>query len=545
MTIKKVATDELAMMALWDSLQIKNEDERRHFQVPRMTDLLMLDFLPGLISAKKRIVNAIKEKERIMIFGDFDADGVTATSLLVHGLTALGGLVSYRIPSRDTDSHGLKKHLLQEIAKTGTKLVITVDCGTNDAEEVKFANDLGLDVIITDHHDADPARKPDCVALVNPQIMKKPSEMKNLAGVGVAFGVLRGVCGAFLGEKEREVFLERYLELVAIGTIADCMSLTGINRTLCQLGMAKMNQSDWPGIRELLNGKAVTSSTNISFGIAPTINAASRIGDVKHAVSLFLGKKEKIPAIVEHLEYLNTSRKSLTKKFLQKAQKQIIKTKKAHMVYLPDCPVGICGLVAGKICETTTQPTVVATNSHGSLSASCRAPVGGHLADCLKASPDLFTSFGGHSQAAGFLAKGLMFDRICHHFWNHYQNFEAEKEERNVIAELESISIAHLDFVSALSTLEPFGVGNPVPIWSIKKAKLLEKAYLGKGKIHMRLMMRMHDESFAVLAFFRADLMPTLQINSEYDLQVSLGQSEWQGESRVEVFLEEIEKADE
>ena len=220
-----------------------------HFISPSLETLHDPDRMRGMGRACERIIEAIEKEERVMVYGDFDADGITSTVILVHGLQQLGAQVSYRIPDREADSHGLKNYLLDEIAQTGTKLVITCDCGINDHAEVAHGAGLGMDIIITDHHDADPAQFPKAaVAVLNPREPTCEYPEKNLAGAGVAFKVISALASRRLEAADIVLFLPPYLEICAIGLIADCMELQGENRVLVKYGLEMMKQTYWEGV---------------------------------------------------------------------------------------------------------------------------------------------------------------------------------------------------------------------------------------------------------------------------------------------------------
>lgn len=513
--------------------------------LPTLADLPSPWDLHDIKPAINRLQKAIAAQEKIMIFGDFDADGIMSTSLLVHGIKALGGQVSYRIPDREKDSHGLKPHLIDAIAETGTTLIVTCDCGINDAPEVAYAASKGIDVIITDHHEADPARTPTAaVAALNPHQAKDTSGQTELAGVGVAFQMLLALAECELMQDDLAAFIQPYLELVAIGTIADCAPLVRANRILCHFGLRQMEQSHWDGIRLLLEGHEgpITDET-IGFSVAPLLNAASRLGDVTHAVQLIIGAQAKHPQRIAYLRELNTRRKTLTKTFLEDARAQCVPDAPAQVCHVPQCPAGVCGLVAGRLCEALGVPVIVAyTRQDGDIGASCRAPEGGNVIGALTETAEQFTYFGGHDAAAGFRCTAANFSPIKDHIQAWYAARPMPQKKLNIALTLNSTNILTTDFGRAIQTLGPFGSAWETPLFLLLNVTIQQITPLGKDGQHLQIEGVFDHVSIRIQAFFAAKWLHEMRAGGAYDLVVQLQNSVWRGQERLDIRLVDARK---
>lgn len=498
---------------------------------PSFKDLADPFALRGMQTAKERVELAIARQERIMVYGDFDADGITSTVALVHGLKRLGADVSYRIPERVKHSHGLKKDLIDEIVATGSKLIITVDCGVNDREEVAYAVEKGLEVIITDHHHVDPDRVVDkAVAIVNPSQSGCEYPTQNLAGVGVVFKLLQAL-------NSNETWLQPYLSLVAIGSVADCVHLSAESRTLVQLGLKALNQNHWPCLGTLLEHPDFVDAETIGFQLAPCLNAASRLGEVKHAVQLFLGAENQTGDRVAYLKQLNEQRRLATKQFTAQAEKLVNKNNAVQVLLLPDCPVGILGLVASRLVETLAQPICCLTvHENGELHGSARGPKEGNLIEGLTNVSQYLSAFGGHSGAAGFrLSEGDLAE-----FIEGLNKWYAAHPSLTPTLSVEGdVLPADLDFdwLNWQNQMQPFGIGNPSPVWQLPDLKLTDIKMMGREGIHARLTF---ENKYEVVAFFVSDILDQLKVGEGYRLAVKLGENTWNGETSVQWQLVDV-----
>ena len=456
--------------------------------------------------AVDRIFDAIEKQEKILIYGDFDCDGVTSTSLLYKTLLHLGADVEFYIPNRETENHGLNtKALVKLIAKHRTKLIITVDCGISDVEQVNFANGFKVDVIITDHHEA-PPELPDAFAIINPKAMnaldkdlsvEQIEALNELAGVGVAFKL---AC-ALLEQKKDYDFAQELLPFVAVGTIADVVPILYENRSFVNAGLKLIESGKHYGLTKLLNIagydlKNGITSENIAFGVAPRINAAGRLDTVDNAVKLLISdNKTEIDFCCEELNNLNRIRQDLCDSIFQEAVAMVQNEPPAAgiVLYKPDWHIGIIGIVASKLVEYFYKPVFLMTKDEntGFVRCSSRSIPEVHIRNVIADNENLFEYFGGHSQAAG-----LVFDPAKNSFEKVknalVSSIEKQIDGRELVPSVEidmeinpeDISI---DLINTLKKLEPFGEGNKTPLFVTKNLILNSSRTMGQKNNHLKI----------------------------------------------------------
>ncbi len=502
--------------------------------------------MKGMKKGVERILSAIMNQERIVVFGDFDVDGVTSTVILVSGLKELGAKVSYRIPSRATDSHGMKKHILDEIAEQEVKLIITCDCGMNDREEVMHASALGMDVVITDHHEPKPNEFPNkAVAVINPRQKECTYPDKDLAGAGVAFKLISALAEQSFDDIESIMrFLPKYLELAAIGSIADCVSLQGENRTIAKFGLEKLKTTHWDGLRLLLEenngGLEHIDEQTIGFVVAPRINASSRMGDVYWAVQLFLENKDKHPERLQKLDQFNEQRKELTQKSLEESQEQVKENVPFQLFFDEKWEPGILGLVASRQSENLQMPIAACTiRKDGVLTASCRAPEGYSIIEGLSACEELFTQYGGHRGAAGFVADKEKREAIHSALEKYFASCKQEKKDTSVEAFI-SPELIDSDLTEFLHYLSPFGAGNQEPIFGLHNFKITDVQIVGKEKNHLKLIGNCEGAELDFMAFFADGLRDQLHIGDTVEVLFTISENVWKGEKRVQLRVKDV-----
>ena len=369
--------------------------------------------LLDLDRATDRIHQAIQRGEHIVVFGDYDCDGLTSCALLVDTLRSLGAHVESYVPRREDDGRGLNLGAVDDLSKQGAKLIITTDCGTANVEETEQARSLGIDVIVTDHHPPH-GPLPQAVALVNPRRLDDTSRNKDLAGVGVAFRLAERLLRKRAPDGVATAALTRLLDLVALGTIGDIVPLSPENWALAHVGLRQLNHTSRPGLLALIRSAGLRlgeiTTRDISFSIAPRLNAAGRLGEPLLAVQLLLAKDHaEAEEIAARLEALNLQRQSATETVLAEARSQISGQHPRHVVIVQgdEWTYGVLGLVAGRLSEDYHLPAFVISRSNGECRGSARGPQGMDLGHVLAARPEFFRRFGGHAQAAGFtLAAG-------------------------------------------------------------------------------------------------------------------------------------------
>ncbi len=542
---QEVSSSEALFDLLLKNRELDSHEKIKSFISPSLSDLHDPFAMDGMGRVVERIFLAIKQGERIMVFGDFDTDGITSTVILVSALQELGADVSYRIPDRERDSHGLKDYLIDEIAEKGVKLIITCDCGVNEAREVSHAKSLGIDLIISDHHDPDPTRFPkDAVAVLNPHLSHCSYPDKNLSGSGIAFKIVSALAEGETAPSSFRNSLEKYLEINALGVIADCVPLVGENRILAKFGLEKIKNTQWDGLRELLESSDVDfqsiNEETVGFHIAPRLNAASRIGDVKIASQLFLGNPKKNIERVVSLEKLNEMRRDLTESAFRTSANQVRKGGKLQFFTDRNWIPGILGLISGRYANNLDVPVIASRiYENGAVKASCRAPKGYSIISALRRCDHLLDGYGGHDGAAGFATKENCLEELRTLLTEYFNNFERPESEMGVEAFL-PIDLLNFEVMEFLNQLAPFGVGNPIPVFGLKNVRVEEFSLMGKNKNHLRLKVNKFGKIIDFVGFFLGSLFDRLQEGEEVDVLFTLSENYWKGEKRLQLRIVDI-----
>lgn len=508
-TIQKHDRDEVIKLA--NSLQVspivaallitrgyKTEKSAYKFLNPSYDDLHEPNLLKGMKEAVNRILKAIEAGEKILIWGDYDVDGTTGTVVLRKALEILGAQTGFHVPHRFTEGYGLNKEHLEKAKDKGYSLVISVDTGTRSFEPLAWAKENGLDVIVTDHHLSDEVRgNPECVAMVNPNQTGCEYPDKNLAGVGVAFKLAH----ALLREKGRENIVHGFLKVVAIGTIADVMKLTGENRAIVSIGLKDLPKAHNYGLRALMEVADCTSemtSYHIGFRIAPRINAAGRMDAARHVVELFEAESlVKARDLAEYLDLKNRERQKVQIDILQKALLEYVENggsaKQAHFAVVAGdgWHRGVIGLAASKISEKLHRPSIVISLENGIGHGSARSIANYHLLNGMDSCAELFEKYGGHAAAAGMTIKGENIDQLREKLNEHAaKNLSEEDLMPNIkVDALVSSQSLNLDLVEELKQFEPFGMGNPKPVFVTRNLQLSDTPFVMKEK-HLKLKLR-------------------------------------------------------
>ena len=506
--------------------------------------------------AVERIVRAKESGEKVVVFGDYDADGVTASVLLVETLRNLGfsGVLNY-IPERQTEGYGMNEKALEYLKSEGASLVVTVDCGITNVSEVEKARELGMDVIITDHHHA-PKVLPRALALINPQIEGCSYPSKNLAGVGVAFKLAEALYQKIAPEKVEQ--LKWSLDLVAIGTIADCVPLLGENRVLTRYGLIVLSKTKRVGLREMFAvGRMAISEDNlpsahqVAFMIAPRINAAGRMDHANVAYNLLLEKNPvKARDLALQVEDQNQERQKVTGEIVREIRviaENSFREKKFIFVSNPHWSLGLVGLVAGRIADEFKRPTVVLQKKEGEYAGSLRSDGKFNLVEALEECRDLLIRFGGHSQAAGLRVSEEKAEAFYQKF-EEIVNREVEAGNRQVVIEIdEKINADEIDWdlVNGITQMEPFGEGNSAPVFLSEGMLLEEVRVVGNGSKHLKLSLRGHSKSpkiFEAIGFSMGDNFPNLAKNDKLDIVFNLEEDEWNGNKKIQLRIIDFKK---
>jgi len=462
--------------------------------------------LTDMDKACERILRAIDEGETIVVFGDYDVDGVTATALLYQHLKGMGAAVKCMLPSREGDGYGLSKNAIQSIYDKGCRLIVTVDNGISAVEEAAFAASLGIDLIITDHH-LPHDTLPQAVAIVDPRRADDHSPFKGLCGAGVAFKL----CAALDGCPPEEM-LDYCGDLAAVGTVADVMPLTGENRTLVKAGLKLLQQTDRPGFSALLEevglaGRPITAE-NVSYAIAPRINAAGRMDNAVTALQLVLCEEEERAEELAHkLNEINVARQETEQEIVRAAQEQLdaepaILEDRVILIWGRDWHPGVIGIVASRLVEKTGRPViVVSVDEHGEGKGSGRSVQGFNLHACIASCEDILLRFGGHAMAAGLSVR----EENLHELRRRLNEWAARECPVLLTPPLECDLSIHLDRITVesvrrLEQLAPYGAENPTPVFVLEKAVVDGIYPVSEGR-HCRLRLRQGSASMYAVWF--------------------------------------------
>ncbi|GAB5492016.1 MAG: single-stranded-DNA-specific exonuclease RecJ [Phototrophicaceae bacterium] len=509
-----------------------------------------------------RIRKAIKNNEAIVVYGDFDADGVTSTTLMMEVLSKLKANVSAYIPHRVDEGYGLNTPALQELAENGAKLVITVDCGIRAVEEVEEANAVGLDMIITDHHSIGPEIPP-AYAVVNPQQVDCSGD-KNLAGVGVAFMTARALLLDALdrnGKNKNHAkiyknILDNLLDLVAIGTVADVMNLnTPTNRALVRQGLEVINQANRPGIRALMEVAGLKQGTvtamGIGFGLGPRINAAGRLDSAIEAYKLLSAQDdEEAQKYAERLQNFNKERQHLTRESQTRIRTNLeekIDLNEAQLIFAVDENIvpGIVGLVAGRLTEEFFRPTVVVEKGEQECHASCRSIPQFHITQALDECADILVRHGGHAMAAGLTVLPENLDLLQERLQEKARAvLDGMTLQPTIHVDMElSLREATMALAKELAVLEPTGHANEQAVFMSRKLRVLETKTVGKDKSHLKVKLVAEGEPPIDCIGFRlghwVDDLPEY-VDVVYNLEVN----EWLGRRNLQLNLRDIRPAE-
>ena len=462
--------------------------------------------LTDMDKACARILEAIDKEQTIVVYGDYDVDGVTATALLYQHLKGMGASVKCMLPSREGDGYGLSKNAIQSIHDKGCQLIVTVDNGISALEEAEFAASLGVDLIVTDHHLPHDAL-PKAVAVVDPRRADDHSPFKGLCGAGVAFKL----CAALDGCPPEEM-LDYCGDLAAVGTVADVMPLTGENRTLVKAGLKLLQQTDRPGISALLEevgleGKPITAE-NVSYAIAPRINAAGRMDNAVTALQLVLCEdEERAEELAHKLNEINVARQETEQEIVKAAQEQLdaepaILEDRVILIWGRDWHPGVIGIVASRLVEKTGRPVIVASvDEHGEGKGSGRSVQGFNLHECIASCEDILLRFGGHAMAAGLSVREENLPELRRRL----NEWAARECAVLFTPPLECDLSIHLDRITVesvrrLEQLAPYGAENPTPVFVLEKAVIDGIFSVSEGK-HCRLRLRQGNASIYAVWF--------------------------------------------
>jgi single-stranded-DNA-specific exonuclease len=538
---------------------IKTPEQAKYFLNPKLNDLLEPELMPGIIAAVDRIEKAVKEKQKITVYGDYDVDGITAVSILLGLFQLLGAEVDYYIPHRVDEGYGLNIEAIDQIARAGTKLLITVDCGITAFGSALAARDKGLDLIITDHHrpSAD-GKLPHAVAIVHPNLDKNyPGQSSSGATVAfkLAWAVVNRIKGAAATPQHLRQFLINATVFAAMGTIADVVDLRDENRIISSFGLRAISESTLPGIEALISAAGVKGKTidsfHIGFCLAPVLNAAGRMGHARLAVELLTSDNSlKALRIAEYLKEQNKQRQQLEKKIFKHACSIIAEQgidhpdRKTIVLSSDQWHTGVIGIVAARLIDKYYKPAILFNVTNAKAQGSARSIEGFDILAAITACSQHLNSFGGHAMAAGLTIDVDKIDAFCEDFEN-YAAANWNEEEFTSRLDIDAVcSLADLSVptVKAFSSLGPFGCGNPSPVFVVKGVRLnASPRRVGVSGEHLQLAVGDNTASVRCIGFNMFHLEKKLLENEFFNIAFEPQIDTFYGDPAVQLVLNDIQ----
>ena len=536
--INKLLATILINRDIKENIEIFLNPTRKNFHNPFL--------MPDMEIAVERIIKSIDKKEKIIIFGDYDVDGITSITVLKSFLEDRGIYVDSYIPNRLEEGYGLNKAAIDEIAKKEYDLMITVDCGISGIEEIEYANSLGIETIVTDHHEVGD-KLPKALAVVDAKRKDNQYPCRDLAGVGVVFKLIQAI-GMRLELEEKEYL--KYLDIVCVGTISDIVPLVDENRVITKLGLMLVAQTKNMGLRSLLvsSGYKNIDSTTISFGIAPRINACGRMGHADEALKLFLSKDiYEVNDLTKKLNDYNKMRQDKEKSIYEDAVNQIENNKLyencAIVVGGENWHHGVIGIVSSKITDLYFKPSILLCYENELAKGSGRSIPGFDLHDALMKCQNSIERFGGHSMAIGITIKRDKFDE----FKKEFEKVAKESKIDEIIPIINidakiNLSEINKEMVSSLKQLEPFGEGNKMPIFAFKNLKIDSIRALSEGK-HIRLTLKEGNTIINAIGFNLGQLVDEYRIGDKIDVVGTLEINSFNGVDNLQINIKDVMKS--
>ena len=523
---------------------IVNEEDIRLFLKPTRNDFHNPFLITDMEIAIKRIIEAIDKKEKVTIYGDYDVDGITSITVLKSFLKDRGLEVSQYIPNRLNEGYGLNRNAIEKIHKNGCDLMITVDCGISAIDEINYANELGIETIVTDHHEPG-SELPKALAVIDNKRKDSTYPFRELAGVGVVFKLIQAL-GIKLGLKEEEYL--KYLDIVCIGTISDIVPLVDENRVIAKLGLLLIRQTKNIGLRSIINasGYKKIDSNSISFGIAPRINACGRMGKAEDALKLFLSENlSEVSSLTAKLNEYNRLRQDTEKKIFDSAVKEIeednLDKNATIIVGGHNWHHGVIGIVSSKITEMYFKPSILLSfEEDGIGTGSGRSIPGFDLHEALNKCTDTIAKFGGHSMAIGITIKKEKFEDFKKEFEEVARNSKIDEIVPiiNIDAKID-FSTINKEMVDSLKELEPFGEGNKMPVFAFKNLKIDSIRALTEGK-HLKLTLKEGNTVVNAIGFNMGKFAEEYRIGDKVDVVGVLEINTFNGVDTLQINMKDI-----
>ena len=524
---------------------ISSENEIEKFLNPTRNDFYDPFLMPDMKIAVDRILEAMSKKEKIIIYGDYDVDGITSITVLKQFLEDRGIEVGQYIPNRLNEGYGLNKKAIEEIVKQKYTLMITVDCGISGVEEVEYANSLGIETIITDHHEQG-EEIPNALAVVDAKRKDNKYPFNQLAGVGVVFKLIQAL-GICLGLEEKEYL--KYLDLVCVGTISDIVPLVDENRVIAKLGLKLVQVTKNIGLKTLLDtvGYKKIDSITISFGVAPRINACGRMGFQNEALDLFLTKSEKeAMEISDRLNEYNRQRQDTEKKIFSEALQKIEKSEKDKPCIIlgsENWHHGVIGIVASKVTDMYFKPSILICFEDGIGKGSGRSVPGFDLHEALSKCDKYVEKFGGHSMAIGITVTQDNFNKFKEEFEEYTKNSDIDKIVPIIYIDQEvTLKDINLKAAKELQLLEPFGEGNKMPLFLYKNLRIDSIRALSEGK-HLKLTLKDDNYIIDAIGFNMGALANEYLIGDKIDVVGTLEINSFNNVEKIQINLKDVRKS--
>lgn len=503
-----------------------------------------------MAQAIERLTLAHSHHEKVLIYGDYDVDGVTSTAMLYKVLTDLNFQAVAYIPSRKDEGYGLNNEAILKASQSDVKLIITVDCGITAVEEIAYAKELGIEVILTDHHEP-PEILPEALAVLNPKVPESGYPFRELAGVGVAFKLAQALLEQFRkrGTNETEILSEiEILDLVALGTIADLVPLIDENRVIVSYGLKQMEHTVHVGMQALLEecglGNKPLKAGQIAFMVAPRINAAGRMDSAKAGLELILtGRRERAQELARYLSQENADRQETEKEILAEAVAQVEKQPLPRVIVLSasNWHPGVIGIVASRLVERFYRPVFLMNEEGDEAKGSARGISGYHVLDALRGQADLLERFGGHSMAAGFSLKCSNISALRVGLNQAAMDYPEDLFcERVKVDQLVSLASINGSLLSQLEQMAPFGFGNPSPVLAGVQLPLHRVNTVGKDKAHLKCQFGSKGELEGI-AFRKGAAVESLKGRTCVDVTFGLDWNTYRGPDAVQMMLKDVE----
>ncbi|MCC7261657.1 MAG: single-stranded-DNA-specific exonuclease RecJ [Candidatus Latescibacteria bacterium] len=524
----------------WAALAINPE----HLHAPEL--------LADLEQGAGRLEQAIRKGERIVVFGDYDADGVTSTALLLDFLEEAGANCGFMLPDRHRDGYGIRAASVEVAAQQGAQVIATVDNGVSAFEALERARQLGIDVVVIDHHQPQD-QLPPAHSLINPNRRDCAYPFKGLAGVGVTFKVVQALSQAFMAGDQRRRYLNGLLDLVALGTVADVMPVLGENRVLIHHGLKTLANTSRPGLRQLkvaagCGDRPLTTST-IGFQLAPRLNVAGRLATPELALRLLRAKTDsEAMVLAEELNTLNAKRQQLQRTAVQEAEALVspedLESERIIVVLGDSWDLGVIGLIAGKMAERYARPAVVCTENgeQGLYVGSARSIPGYDIGAAVSACAAHLTTYGGHRGAAGFSLAPAAFEAFRADLIDHAQ---AQLTPEDLQARLQVDLVIQprdlgLHTVEALGRLEPFGNGNQAPVFALRDCRLKRCDRIGKEGTHLKLGIEVGGQSCTAVWWNQGEVAGKLGVGQPLAAAFELEEDTYTGKGAVQMVLKDL-----